>query len=137
MFFRPLRLCIPAEQLRRARIALLKATHLPYIAAIWAYEGVNRYLASSSEDRKYKARPLKSPLSETHLNSAHRASRDSAARTKSDMSLFCKTPGGEEWAVGTRDVESITELKTMIEQLSTKVEELSQKIAKPDEQKTA
>ncbi|KAF2473800.1 uncharacterized protein BDR25DRAFT_125097 [Lindgomyces ingoldianus] len=35
---RPLRLMLPSERLRSARIILLKATHLPFVGAIWAYE---------------------------------------------------------------------------------------------------
>ncbi|CZR64510.1 uncharacterized protein PAC_14408 [Phialocephala subalpina] len=38
VFIRPLRLFIPADQLRTARIFLLKATHLPIIGAIWLFE---------------------------------------------------------------------------------------------------
>ncbi|KAL9102054.1 MAG: hypothetical protein Q9163_002762 [Psora crenata] len=44
LFFRPLRLCIPSEQMRSARIALLKVTHAPYIASIWLYEGLARHM---------------------------------------------------------------------------------------------
>ncbi|KAF2708796.1 hypothetical protein K504DRAFT_468024 [Pleomassaria siparia CBS 279.74] len=35
---RPLRLVLPSERLRSARIVLLKATHLPWVGAIWVYE---------------------------------------------------------------------------------------------------
>lgn len=35
---RPFRLILPSERLRSARIVLLKATHLPFVGAIWAYE---------------------------------------------------------------------------------------------------
>ena len=38
ILFRPLRLLLSSAQLRTARIALLKATHLPFVAAIAAYE---------------------------------------------------------------------------------------------------
>jgi len=37
---RPLRLVLPSERMRSARIVLLKATHLPFIAAIFAYEHI-------------------------------------------------------------------------------------------------
>lgn len=35
---RPFRLILPSETARSARIAILKATHLPFVGAIWAYE---------------------------------------------------------------------------------------------------
>ncbi|KAE8393358.1 hypothetical protein BDV23DRAFT_170289 [Aspergillus alliaceus] len=42
---RPLRLFLPAEHIRRVRIVLLKATHLPFVALIWAYESSRRYVS--------------------------------------------------------------------------------------------
>ncbi|KAE8347988.1 hypothetical protein BDV28DRAFT_154022 [Aspergillus coremiiformis] len=41
---RPLRLFLPAGHIRRVRIVLLKATHLPFVAFIWAYESSRRYI---------------------------------------------------------------------------------------------
>jgi hypothetical protein len=38
ILLRPLRLFLSAEQVRSARIVLLKITHFPFVAAIWAYE---------------------------------------------------------------------------------------------------
>ncbi|KAK1139211.1 hypothetical protein N8T08_001206 [Aspergillus melleus] len=42
---RPLRLFLSAERIRRVRIILLRATHLPFVALIWAYESSRRYVA--------------------------------------------------------------------------------------------
>ncbi|KAE8147276.1 hypothetical protein BDV25DRAFT_160728 [Aspergillus avenaceus] len=42
---RPLRLLLPAEYIRRVRIVLLRATHLPFVALIWAYESSRRYVS--------------------------------------------------------------------------------------------
>ncbi|OOO14084.1 hypothetical protein OAory_01026790 [Aspergillus oryzae] len=42
---RPLRLFLPAEHIRRVRIVLLRATHLPFVALIWAYESSRRYVS--------------------------------------------------------------------------------------------
>lgn len=134
LFIRPLRLCVPAEQLRRARIALLKVTHLPYIAAIWAYESTNRYLSSTSESWQYPSRSQKRPLVGNQVHVRHRPSRYPALRTRSDASLLAKTPGSEGRFTGVRDLDSLTEIKRMIEQLSTQVEALSQRVAKPHEQ---
>src|SRR4051812_1664702 len=38
LLLRPLRLVLASERLRSARIVLLKATHAPFIGAIYAYE---------------------------------------------------------------------------------------------------
>jgi hypothetical protein len=45
--FRPLRLCFPAESVRSARILVLKATHLPFVAIIWAYENSQQYVRNA------------------------------------------------------------------------------------------
>ncbi|PYH63260.1 uncharacterized protein BO88DRAFT_492310 [Aspergillus vadensis CBS 113365] len=42
---RPMRLFLPAEHIRRVRIVLLRATHLPFVALIWAYESSRRYVS--------------------------------------------------------------------------------------------
>lgn len=42
---RPMRLFLPAEHIRRVRIVLLRATHLPFVALIWAYESSRQYIS--------------------------------------------------------------------------------------------
>lgn len=39
---RPMRLFLSAGAVRRVRIVLLRATHLPFVAFIWAYESTRR-----------------------------------------------------------------------------------------------
>jgi hypothetical protein len=48
LLIRPLRLCIPADQLRGIRIALLKITHTPIVAGILLYEGIQERFSSRS-----------------------------------------------------------------------------------------
>lgn len=130
VFIRPLRLCIPGEQLRRARIALLKATHLPYIAAIWAYESINRFVGSTSESWQYTSRSQKRPLVGSQVHVRHRASPSPALRARSEAFLLAKSAGSEGRFNGARDVDALTEVKKMIEHLSTQVEELSRMVVK-------
>lgn len=42
LFLRPLRLFLPSEHVRRIRIVVLKATHLPFVFFIWVYERSRR-----------------------------------------------------------------------------------------------
>ncbi|KAL4813426.1 hypothetical protein BDW67DRAFT_168226 [Aspergillus spinulosporus] len=42
---RPMRLFLPAAEIRRVRIILLRATHLPCVALLWAYESSRRFLS--------------------------------------------------------------------------------------------
>lgn len=39
---RPMRLFLSAETVRRVRIVLLRATHVPFVMLIWAYESTQR-----------------------------------------------------------------------------------------------
>lgn len=49
LLLRPLRLAVPAETLRSARIILLKVTHLPFVALILGYEGGRQYLTGQNK----------------------------------------------------------------------------------------
>ncbi|KAK4940826.1 hypothetical protein LTR10_019098 [Elasticomyces elasticus] len=42
ILLRPLRLVLPSDDVRRIRIAVLKATHTPFLALIWAFEKSTR-----------------------------------------------------------------------------------------------
>ncbi|KAJ5982953.1 hypothetical protein N7481_005052 [Penicillium waksmanii] len=48
---RPMRLFLSAEAVRRVRIILLRATHLPFVMLIWMYESSRRHLLSPSTGR--------------------------------------------------------------------------------------
>ena len=60
---RPMRLFLPAEDIRRVRIILLRATHLPCVALLWAYESSRRLFSrkgsfsSSNMQRTRLSRP--------------------------------------------------------------------------------
>jgi hypothetical protein len=45
LLLRPLRLFLPSEDVRRIRIFVLKATHVPFLAMIWAYEKSTRIVS--------------------------------------------------------------------------------------------
>ncbi|KAJ6129233.1 hypothetical protein N7512_002013 [Penicillium capsulatum] len=49
---RPMRLFLSAETVRRVRIVLLRATHLPFVMLIWAYEASRRRLRVRAPERK-------------------------------------------------------------------------------------
>ncbi|KAJ9501468.1 hypothetical protein H2202_003262 [Exophiala xenobiotica] len=68
VLLRPLRLVLPSEDVRRIRIAMLKATHVPFLALIWAYEK-SRRIVSHSHPTMSKAPHLTSrPLSAGHFS---------------------------------------------------------------------
>lgn len=45
VLLRPLRLFFPSEDVRRIRILVLKVTHIPFVAVIWAYENSRRMVS--------------------------------------------------------------------------------------------
>lgn len=59
---RPMRLFLSAESVRRVRIILLRATHLPFAALIWLYE-LSRHQPSR---RKSQLPPIATNLSTHH-----------------------------------------------------------------------
>ncbi|MCJ1466686.1 hypothetical protein MMC07_005306 [Pseudocyphellaria aurata] len=124
---------MPGEQLRRARIALLKATHFPYIAAIWAYEGTKQYLSSTRKGWQHTLREQKRPVVGSHLDIRRRATRYPALRTRSEASLLAKTPRSEVPFYGAGDLDALMEIKKTIEQLSRQVEDFSHRVVKPSE----
>ncbi|KAJ9633715.1 hypothetical protein H2204_006712 [Knufia peltigerae] len=62
VLLRPLRLVLPSEDVRRIRIAMLKATHVPFLAMIWTYEKsirmVSRAHPTISKAPHLTSRPL-------------------------------------------------------------------------------
>jgi hypothetical protein len=111
LILRPLRLCIPPDQLRRMRIILLKTTHAPFVGAIRLYEGSMTMLKGASAQRessksslkgpstmssrlikRHSSMPMKRPLTApsqtdngtmTHKNTAESASRNTASEAMS------------------------------------------------------
>jgi hypothetical protein len=132
LVIRPLRLVLPSERLRSARIVLLKATHLPLVVAIWAYEqlvnarkhspGVMSYSGPQTPTSKKPPRlPVNSPRllmadAPNPLGRVHHASRSHprAGLTEPDA-----------------------QLKTLVLKLSTQVEELTAMVSQLHEQREA
>lgn len=134
VLFRPLRLFIAAEQLRSGRITLLKITHLPYIATIWAYESASEYFGSRHGTWRYSTRSQKHPQVGHRVQSRHRATRYPTHRNRSDGSLFVQTPISARRRSVAIEAESLVELRHAIEQLGTQVQELARQVTKPEEQ---
>ena len=132
ILLRPLRLCIPAEQLRTARIMLLKVTHSPWVTAIWLYESAKLYFVDTQVDR-YWDMPSNRQQSPTRTSGSARSKRVQGSRafstmlaSKSEASLP-KTPMHSAHTSSAQASE-ITELKLMIRIQGNEVAELKQMI---------
>lgn len=114
--------------MRGARILLLRITHLPYVAAIWAYEKANRLLRHSAADDNWlstshvreRRRPAfaNNPLSPT----THKPHKAAPISHRSD-NPFAQTPKADAPSIaGGND---LTDMKQMIAKLSRQVDELT------------
>ncbi|KAL4872878.1 hypothetical protein BDV12DRAFT_127352 [Aspergillus spectabilis] len=83
---RPLRLFLPAEDIRRVRIVLLRATHLPCVALLWAFESGRRFLSrrNSFTSSRMTPRGLSRPTSMIRARSGHFAHQAMAVATGTD-----------------------------------------------------
>ena len=91
---RPLRLCLPGRTVRSFRISLLKATHGPFVAAIWAYEGLRARLRGPDPEASWYARPASShpelrPRTQSHTHSLRRrgAAADAGSADQQERNL--------------------------------------------------
>ncbi|KAL8777346.1 MAG: hypothetical protein Q9194_002599 [Teloschistes cf. exilis] len=129
IFFRPLRLCTSSEQLRNARIVLLRATHLPYVAAIWAYETASRYWSDRRDQWLNRTGAPKRSLLATHISFSHKASKYSAMRNRSEASLMANPPRSAGHTHQAKDLDTMAELRKVLEKLSTQ-EEMIEKLSR-------
>ncbi|KAL8949358.1 MAG: hypothetical protein Q9222_004523 [Ikaeria aurantiellina] len=129
ILFRPLRLCVPSDQLRKARIVLLRATHIPYVAAIWIYEGASRYWDNRRDNWLHRVGTSKRTMLASHISFSHKASKYSASRNRSEASLSAKTPGSDGRAHATKDADTVAELKRVLGKLTTQ-EEMMEKLSR-------
>ena len=147
LMFRPLRLCMPGDQLRSARILGQRITHLPYIAAIWAYESLhrlwNKYDAKesswhSSPHGEYQNGHGQSKQAQRFNDRLGKSRKPTLAAlgSKSEVSLvrasgvahaveLTHAHRGTSGNVGTTE---LSELKRMIAKLSGQVEELTSRL---------
>ncbi|ETS83610.1 hypothetical protein PFICI_05486 [Pestalotiopsis fici W106-1] len=127
--FRPLRLFLPSDnKFRQARIMLLKATHLPIVAVIKAYElitfrvspskdGFDSFRGPRQTSRRSPAPPLSSSR-RSHISSRHTnhevISQPSPTRSRQDQDDSTDAP---------------TDVEVRIAELSSKIDRLTALVA--------
>jgi hypothetical protein len=120
--FRPLRLCFPAESVRSARILVLKATHLPFVAIIWAYESSQQYVRNA---RRAPALLSSGGGAPTPAAAGGRK-RFSALNRSALLAEHYATPSDNNPRppiAGSAD--SVADLMALVEKLSSQVDELT------------
>jgi hypothetical protein len=129
---RPLRLFLPSEDVRRCRIFVLKATHLPFVALIWAYEHSRSVIARTHPTVSRAPHLTSRPLSAGRLSLD--ASRDlnkspTLRRAPTDTSAVAThdvTTSVTKSASGSADV---AELMALVQKLSAQVDGLTAMVA--------
>jgi hypothetical protein len=132
---RPLRLCLPAETLRRVRIVVLKSTHLPFVAIIWAYENSRRFISQrvlpqpSTALPKSPGRPLSACQAGVgHIRAASRSTLlapTTPTREPQVSNLFNVTSPTNPAAT----TANVADLVGLVQKLSSQVEELTSMVA--------
>lgn len=136
LLLRPLRLCIPTEQLRRTRIVLLKITHSPFVAAIWVYEGIQERLYNQHRPRGSGVSSLGGPASSASLKRASYLRSQSYLTPRTLVASQASLPraaraGRSSASVNQRPStrNSNEPLEALVLKLSSQVEELTAMMA--------
>lgn len=121
---------MPAEQLRSVRIVLLKVTHFPYVAAIWAFEHASRYLSRHDKSWIAKSEPTlhKRPFLASPTNTSRKV-KPGALSSRSEASLGKMTNAhARPNASGADEVSDLKQMMGMIAKLSAQVDELTTRL---------
>ena len=129
ILFRPMRLFVPADRLRNARIMLLKATHIPYVVAIWLYESGCRYWISRREEWQSRVGSHKRPLLANHISLSHKATKYLTVRNRSEVSLMAKAPRRGSHSQYAKDPDTLADMKNIMDKLNTQ-EEMIKKLGR-------
>jgi hypothetical protein len=135
IFIRPLRLCLPQKTLRSVRIVLLKVTHLPFVALIWAYEESRRLLSRKdlhshhprvsplAGGRPFSASQIDIGRDRTHRAPILRTAPMAANLLASQYKVDYSRQGTASIAEGNAD------LLSLVQKLSTQVDALTSMVA--------
>ncbi|EUC30056.1 hypothetical protein COCCADRAFT_104890 [Bipolaris zeicola 26-R-13] len=133
LVIRPLRLILPSERLRSVRIVMLKATHLPHVFVIWAFEKL-----CNPHSGKAKMTTFSGPQSPAPSKRAPRLAVNSPRLL---MASFPNSTGRAQHAIRPQTrtglPESDAQLRTLVAKLSTQVEELTAMVSQLREDREA
>ncbi|ETN41937.1 uncharacterized protein HMPREF1541_03876 [Cyphellophora europaea CBS 101466] len=129
LFLRPLRLVLPSDDARRVRIVVLKATHAPLVALVWAFERSFQAWDRASSALAPKGpqptmQPFVSPVGPDGVRGSTRSvPRPGSAKAAQQTSALQNTV-----AASPTNADN-SELLALVQTLSTKVDDLAAMIA--------
>jgi hypothetical protein len=133
---RPFRLVLPSERLRSARIVLLKATHAPFVAAIWCYEQL-----ADAHRRNSKVTSFSGPQTPLPSKKPPRLAVNTPRLLMADSQAALNSPERVQQAnrphtrVGQGEPDA--QLKTLVLKLTRQVEQLTKVVSQLQEQREA
>jgi hypothetical protein len=133
LFMRPLRLFVATEDLRRARIVVLRITHSPFVAAIFVYEYLSDKIGMGRRGRLSKS-SLGGPATTSKAQNRRSliySPRHAVAASISQVSL-----DGVGTFAASRTARPLSghqeDLRTLVMKLSSQVEQLTQIVTARD-----
>ena len=134
LLLRPLRLFLPSEDVRKIRIVVLKATHLPFVGLIWLYEKSQGLVSQRTSSQLAKAPHSTSrPLGSRQLGFEPRRTPARASDTQSPA--LTTAPRKESSQSTSTAPESAStavnsaELLALVQSLTVKVDALTAMVA--------
>ncbi|KAH6614219.1 hypothetical protein C7974DRAFT_72915 [Boeremia exigua] len=131
---RPFRLILPSGSLRSARIVLLKATHLPFVGVIWAYEHLDVYRKRDLGPMSFSG-PQTPTATKRPARLAVNSPRLLRADTQATSSNAARTQSTGRSQPGAAQVEPDAQLRALVINLTTQVEALSAIVSRLQEQR--
>jgi hypothetical protein len=134
LLLRPFRLFLPSEDVRRIRIVVLKATHVPFVALIWIYEKSRRFVSHRVASQLEKApHSTIRPLSSNQLSLEPRSKQSRSSPTRSSALTRNPLQGSDQSAQATTESASSpadnAELIALVQSLALKVDGLTAMVA--------
>ena len=128
VFLRPLRLFMRSEDARWIRIIVLKATHFPFVAAIWAYEQSQQFLETHMRIPTRTLPPMTVNQPFARSQSSLDRERDSLHTAGGRSALNRTTPVATPARTPLAPVDA-SELFGMVQKLSNQVDSLTAMVA--------
>lgn len=135
LLLRPLRLVLASEDVRRVRIVVLKATHMPFVALIWTYESSRRLFSRNPPSSVGKAplsldRPFKTSIPSPHAQrDSARASSSRAELEPTSMSSDANPIGAATKCASCSVLNKSDDLAMLVQELMQKVDDLTALVA--------
>lgn len=107
-----MRLFLSAETVRRVRIVLLRATHLPFVMLIWAYESSRKHL------RQTRA-PERKPRASRCLDPQHHAVIETSRPDRGNERPMDPGLARSGQAQVTEMIDAVERLRAQVERVST------------------